>query len=130
MKGEPVFSMLAAKPLLSKDITSGAHRRLSLGDLHKSRPEYDQFERRIFKEHVYQEIRRQKFIAYLEAKRKEGDKIDDLSSKFDSLDIGESKQEERKSKINELKEKTRQTKAKHSADAKSVEKSRKRLKRA
>ena len=131
IRGEPVFDMSAAKPLLSKDILSGAHRRLSMRDLYKSRPEYAPFDCRIFKDCVHQEIRRQKFNAYLEAKRKDGDRIDQITQNLGSLSITGSKQEERKVKIDELKYKTRHAKAKHKqADEVSVEKSTKRLKRA
>lgn len=67
--GEPVFYLSAARKLLAADIGNGLHRTLTIGQLHKKRREYHPYPRNIFKGRIYQEIRRQKFIAYLTSKR-------------------------------------------------------------
>lgn len=73
-RGEPIFDLSPAKPLLAKDVSNRKHLALSLRRFHQSRPEFLIFSRDVFKGRVYQEVRRQKFIAYLEKKRKEDKK--------------------------------------------------------
>lgn len=69
--GELDWDLSEAKLLLREDLKSGGLTSLPPAALHASRPEYLMFPARKFKEHVYQEIKRQKFIFWLELKRQE-----------------------------------------------------------
>ena len=69
-KGEPVFDLSEAKPLLRKDVAEEKHLNMSLDDLWKTRPEYcDFWDKDFFKRRVRQEVRRVKYMYYLEWKR-------------------------------------------------------------
>jgi hypothetical protein len=68
-RGEPVFDMSNAKMLLRGDVADGKHLTMQPALLQQSRREYQPFEPRKFKERIYQEVRRVKFINYLEQKR-------------------------------------------------------------
>ena len=61
-RGEPVFDVSNAKPLLRKDVADKKHRTMTPSQLQQSRPEYQMFDSVKFKERIYQEVRRQKFI--------------------------------------------------------------------
>ena len=76
-RGEPVFDMLPAKELLRKDVRSGKHLIMTPTELQESRPEYMLFKKRKFKERIYQEVRRNKFIYFLEQKREKQAKKQD-----------------------------------------------------
>ena len=68
-RGELVFDLSPAKELLRADIKAGIHDRMTPEEFQGSREEYQSFSKRKFKERIYQEIRRNKFISYLEMKR-------------------------------------------------------------
>ena len=69
-RGEPVFDLVAdAKRLLREDVKNGVHNSMTPSQMQRTRPEYHQFEAVIFKFRIYQEIRRQKFVHYLQLKR-------------------------------------------------------------
>jgi hypothetical protein len=70
-RGEVVFDLHAAKRLLQDDIKAKKHERLVPSALQATRPEYILFKPEIFKHRIYQEIRRQKYIFYLNLKRAE-----------------------------------------------------------
>ena len=61
-KGEPVFDASNAKPLLRTDVADKKYKTMTPSQLQKSRPEYHMFDSVKFKERIYQEVRRQKFI--------------------------------------------------------------------
>ena len=71
-RGELVFDMTPAKMLLRDDIRNKLHLKKykTSRSLQKSRPEYQLFKPEKFKDRLYQEIRYQKYIHYLDVKRK------------------------------------------------------------
>ena len=66
--GNPRYCMHAAKDLLRQDMSAGMHKRLTPNALRETRNEYKVFSQDVFWQHVYQEVRRQKFINFLEQK--------------------------------------------------------------
>jgi hypothetical protein len=69
--GDPVFDVSNAKMLLRGDVADGKHLTMKPALLQQSRREYKPFEPRKFKERIYQEVRRVKFLNYLQQKREE-----------------------------------------------------------
>ena len=69
-RGELVFDMHPAKHLLRMDVSNSVHKIIGPEDMQQSRPAYRLFKYKIFKHRIYQEVRRQKFLHYLELKRK------------------------------------------------------------
>ena len=67
-RGEPVFDMMPGKKLLRQDIKDGRHLRMKLNDLRESREEFQVLTPLKLKERVSREIRRQKYIHFLELK--------------------------------------------------------------
>ena len=70
-RGEPVFDVSNAKMLLRGDVADGKHLTMQPALLQQLRREYHPFKPRKFKERIYQEVRRVKFLTYLEQKRGE-----------------------------------------------------------
>jgi hypothetical protein len=70
-RGEPVFDLSVAKQLLREDVRDNKHIAMVPSKLQQTRPEYVIFKPNKFKHRIYQEVRRQKFIFYLELKREE-----------------------------------------------------------
>jgi hypothetical protein len=68
-RGELVFDMTPAKGLLRGDVELGIHEQMGPTQLQNTRPEYKLFSQAIFKGRVYQEVRRQKWIHFLDVKR-------------------------------------------------------------
>jgi hypothetical protein len=68
-RGELVFDLHRAKLLLREDVLSGGHEGMTPSDLQATRPEYMLFKPVKFKERIYQEVRRKKFLFYLELQR-------------------------------------------------------------
>ncbi len=68
-RGEPVFDLHPAKMLLRDDVKNKRHTNMVPSVFQTTHLEYMVFKRNKFKHRIYQEVRRQKFIAYLEAKR-------------------------------------------------------------
>jgi hypothetical protein len=75
-RGELVFDMHPAKHLLRMDVSNGKHKIIGPHELRQSRPAYQLFKLKIFKHRIYQEVRRQKFLHWLELKRREKKKLD------------------------------------------------------
>jgi hypothetical protein len=71
-RSEPVFDLSPAKLLLRADVEEGKHNRMTPTELKNSRIEYHIFNANKFKHRIYQEVRRQKFINYLNLKRAGG----------------------------------------------------------
>ena len=67
--GRPLWNGSAAQLLLRHDISEGVHDRMPSGYLYLSRPEYAKFSLKVFREHIGQEINRQKFNRLIELKR-------------------------------------------------------------
>lgn len=69
-RGNLVFDLSEAKDLLREDVKNGLHLRMKPSALRNSRPEYQRcFGPVVFKERIYQEVRRTKFLNWLEDKR-------------------------------------------------------------
>jgi hypothetical protein len=82
-RGELVFDLHPAKLLLREDVESGEHERMTPSDFQATRPEYMLLKPNKFKERIYQEVKRKKYLYYLGLKRmqerkKRGVPIDDL----------------------------------------------------
>ena len=71
-RGEPVFDLSPAKLLLRADVEEGRHLQMTPSELKLSRVEYAPFDARKFKHRIYQEVRRKKFINYLNQRRAQG----------------------------------------------------------
>ncbi len=69
-RNEPVFDLMPAKELLRKDVQDKKHTKMTLKMLWLSNKEYQEIKSlKKFKERVYQEIRRAKWMYYLATKR-------------------------------------------------------------
>ncbi len=68
-RGEPVFSQHSAHHLLREDVKNKKHEGMPPSSFQMTRPEYMHFKPRIFKERIYQEVWREKFINHLEQDR-------------------------------------------------------------
>jgi hypothetical protein len=73
-KGQPIFDVHPAKPLLQEDVRMKRNLSMSPMALKATRQEYGDFDLGIFRQHIYQEVRRQKFIYFLNIKRAEKQK--------------------------------------------------------
>ena len=70
-RGELVFDVHPAKELLRHDINAEKQLQNTPKLLWKSRPEYQEFDMNIFRNRIYQEKRRRRFLNYLQHKREE-----------------------------------------------------------
>jgi hypothetical protein len=68
-KGVLRYDLSATKLLLREDVKNGWHILMTTAALKSSRPEYDEYSMRGFREHVTQEVKYQKFGNYLSDKR-------------------------------------------------------------
>jgi hypothetical protein len=69
-RGEPVFDLSAAKLLLRADVAEGKHTSMTPSQLQATRDEYKPFDSRKFKHRIYQEVRRIKFLNWLDQNRR------------------------------------------------------------
>jgi hypothetical protein len=67
--GQLVFDMTPAGDLIREDIKHNHHVGKTPSVFQMTRPEYQVFKKKQFKDRIYQEIRHKKFIYYLEQKR-------------------------------------------------------------
>jgi hypothetical protein len=67
--GKPLFDGHIAQNLLRRDVKYGLQNIIAPMQLRRARPQYQEFSLDIFRQHIYQEVRRQKFLSYLEIKR-------------------------------------------------------------
>ena len=70
-RGELVFDLHPAKDILREEVAAKKHVGIAPEDLWRTHPEYQEFDKDIFRGHVYQELRRVKFINYLQWRREE-----------------------------------------------------------
>lgn len=70
-RGEPAFDLHPAKALLQEDVRMKLNTQMVPSQLQATRPEYRAFKKHVFKQRVYQEVRRQKFVFYLNIARAE-----------------------------------------------------------
>jgi len=69
-RGEPVFDMdIEAKTQLREDVNNKLHKQMKPVELWESRDVYSKYKLDIFRPRIYQEIRRKKYLNYLEKKR-------------------------------------------------------------
>jgi hypothetical protein len=71
-RGEPLFDLSAAKLLLRADVQDGKHLTMKPLQLQTTRDEYKPYSHKVFKHQIYQEVRRVKFINYLQQRRAAG----------------------------------------------------------
>lgn len=69
-RGEPRWPDSIAEKWLAKDMDVGKHDQLKPSDLHQSQIEYQAYPLAIFRQHIYQEVKKRKFISYLKNKTK------------------------------------------------------------
>ena len=69
LRGEPIFHLTIAKQFLEEDIKAKKHLKMKPAQLRKPREVYKLFRLDIFCQKIYQEVRLQKFIFYLDMKR-------------------------------------------------------------
>jgi hypothetical protein len=67
--GQLVFDMTPAGELIRGDIKHNRHVGKTPSEFQTTRPEYLVFKKKQFKDRIYQEIRRKKFLYYLQQKR-------------------------------------------------------------
>ena len=72
-KGNLIFDLHQAKQLLRQDIANNSHLNLTPRQFQKTRVEYQEFDLKVFKRRIYQEVRRVKFINWMEYKRQQGE---------------------------------------------------------
>ena len=68
-RGQPVFDLSPAKQRLQEDVKNNLHTTMSSSELQATRPEYRNLNPNKFKDRIPQEVRRQKFLHYLELER-------------------------------------------------------------
>lgn len=69
--GKPNFDLHPAKLLLRADVKNKKHKQMKPSKLRMSRPEYQAFDNDHFRQRIHQASRREKFVNWLEHKRKE-----------------------------------------------------------
>ena len=68
-RGELVFDLSEAKELLREDVSKKIHKKMTPSQLRASRDKYKSFSNSVFKQRIYQEVRYQKYLNYLNQKR-------------------------------------------------------------
>jgi hypothetical protein len=112
-RGEPKFDMSQAKELLRADVKNREHEDKTARQLQLTREEYKQFGRKIFQNRVLQEIRRSKYIHYLELKRAKGCGAPSEKKKREEKEADAKAAKEAKAKAaTEKREKAKEAKAK------------------
>jgi hypothetical protein len=74
-RGELVFDLHAAKLLLREDVENGEHKKMTPSDFQAKHSEYKLFKPNKFKERIYQEVRRKKYLFHLKLKQEQGRKM-------------------------------------------------------
>ena len=69
--GKKLFYLSEAAKKLRKDVKKGKHLEMKPKELRQTRPECVECSLKVFREHIYQQVRRFKFELYLEEKRTE-----------------------------------------------------------
>jgi hypothetical protein len=96
-RGEPVFDMdEKAKQQLREDVENKLYTAMSASELRQRRAVYQKYKPRIFRHRIYQEIRRQKMLRYLEKKRKEKRLAFEAKKRGDTITFKRNKKEKSK----------------------------------
>jgi hypothetical protein len=99
-EGVPNFDLHPAKELLRADVKAEKHKQMKPIELWKSRPyEYMKFEEDYFRNKIYQTVRREKFIYYLQQKREEK-KLDYCKPPLDPTDANQLRMERQNNNAN------------------------------
>ena len=95
-KGQLIFDMHPAKELLRQDVKMNKHKTMSPAALRATQSEYGEFTLDIFRQRIYQEVRRQKFIYFLNwaraakrCKRFEGFSNSETTHNYNNMDTTE-----------------------------------------
>ena len=62
-RGEPLWDGSAAQAQLGRDMDNGVHNDMKPKELHLSNEEYTKFPLKVFRQHIYQEENRRKYVA-------------------------------------------------------------------
>ena len=68
-RGEPRWQGSAAERKLKADIVANHHLTMTPHEFYKSRPEYEEYSGDVIREHLYQEVKFQKYCHYRNVKR-------------------------------------------------------------
>jgi hypothetical protein len=71
-RGQLVFDLHPAKLLLRADVKAGKHLTMTPEELQLTNGSYKMFEPDIFRQRIYQEVRRSKFVNHLKERRANG----------------------------------------------------------
>jgi membrane protein involved in colicin uptake len=102
---------------LREDIKAGAHAEMVPSQFQGTRAEYEEFDRDIFRQRIYQEERYQKYWNWLDDKRTEKQRAHKEQQEKKKVKEAE-KQEKKKAKEEEKKRKAAEKKRKKEADKK------------
>ena len=116
-RDELVFDLNPAKPLLRKDIAAGVHAEMTPSQFQGTRAEYQEFDRDIFRQRIYQEERYQKYLNFLGDKRTEKQRLHKIQQETKKRKE-EEKQENIKAKESEKKRKAEEKERKKKPNAK------------
>jgi hypothetical protein len=116
-RGELVFDLHPAKLLLREDIKAGAHAEMVPSQFQGTRAEYEEFDRDIFRQRIYQEERYQKYRNWLDDKRT-GKQRAHKEQQEKKKTKDKEKQEKKKEKESEKKRKAEEKQRKKEADRK------------
>jgi hypothetical protein len=116
-RGELVFDLHPAKLLLREDIKAGAHAEMVPSQFQGTRAEYEEFDRDIFRQRIYQEERYQKYWNWLDDKRTGKQRVH--KEQQEKKKAKEKEQQEKiKAKESEKKRKAEEKQRKKDADTK------------
>ena len=76
IRGEPQWHGSAAQNFLKESVEAGQHKEVEPKELWESKPEYQVYALKTFRDHIYQEGRLRKFSHYVDLLKKK--KIDEL----------------------------------------------------
>ena len=116
-RDELVFDLNPAKLLLRKDIAAGVHAEMTPSQFQGTRAEYQEFDRDIFRQRIYQEERYQKYLNFLGDKRTEKQRLHKIQQETKKRKE-EEKQENIKAKESEKKRKAEEKERKKKPNAK------------
>jgi hypothetical protein len=120
-RGELVFDLHPAKLLLRQDVKAGVHAQMVPSQFQGTRAEYEEFDRDIFRQRIYQEERYQKYWNWLDDKRTAKQRVHK-----EQQEKKKAKEEEKREKKKAKEEETREKKkAKESEKKRKSEKQRK-----
>jgi len=118
-EGKPRWEGSDAEASLKIDVANGKNLQMDPRFLHKSRDEYQVFDLEVFRKHIKQEEKRQKFIVYLKFKEK-SDR--EKKAEANAILVRKQEREKRKRKAKKAAKKAKQEKAEEKARKKAAKK--------